>query len=390
MQGSTLFQSLSIKTKLYFIIGTLVTGVLAYAAYQQHSFQRLGEVENAAKQNQASEIELLTLRRHEKDFLARKDPKYIERFDTTFRSLSARIASLNQYLSQYQTSKSGQLETIEQTLSTYQSQFHALADLVVEIGGNETQGLKGEQTQAREVLKEGVVRKADNDIKVAYLQLVEADFHYLAEPTPEILADFNAYAQELSSLVAGDPQLLALHLDYIERSNTLFAAFDSLGLSPTQGMLGVLRDNVHATEAAIKSLQDQIQIVIDEVSGQITRQLYMIGAVIAGLVSFLLLVVAKSITVRIGQITALMEDISRGEGDLTVRMNAQGSDELAQLANAFDLFISKLHDNIRDIAQVMNVLKSSSELCEQSSRESMGNATSKRWNRNQLPQRLMS
>ena len=51
-----------------------------------------------------------------------------------------------------------------------------------------------------------------------------------------------------------------------------------------------------------------------------------------------------------------MKEIASGNGDLTVRMNAKGNDELAQLANSFDIFISKLHGNIQDVAKVMSIL----------------------------------
>lgn len=41
-------------------------------------------------------------------------------------------------------------------------------------------------------------------------------------------------------------------------------------------------------------------------------------------------------------------------------MNAKGDDELAQLANSFDRFISQLHGHIKELASVMSVLSESS------------------------------
>ncbi|WP_394147441.1 methyl-accepting chemotaxis protein [Shewanella atlantica] len=53
-----------------------------------------------------------------------------------------------------------------------------------------------------------------------------------------------------------------------------------------------------------------------------------------------------------------LEDIARGEGDLTKRLVVQGSDEIAQLGRAFNLFVDKLQGIIRDVANVTQEVKS--------------------------------
>ena len=57
---------------------------------------------NTLSHNKDSEImiaeaqaDMLMLRRHEKDFLARKDPKYVEKFTLTIKEMRGDIANLN-------------------------------------------------------------------------------------------------------------------------------------------------------------------------------------------------------------------------------------------------------------------------------------------------------
>ncbi|WP_146041768.1 HAMP domain-containing protein, partial [Vibrio vulnificus] len=106
----------------------------------------------------------------------------------------------------------------------------------------------------------------------------------------------------------------------------------------------------------------------------IRRRLQWMGVAIVALLSSLLYVIGRSILSRIKAINLLMDDIANGSGDLTVRMNAKGSDELAQLSRSFDLFISHLHDNIKQLASVMGVLGESSCSSEQAAQRSMQNA----------------
>ena len=46
----------------------------------------------------------------------------------------------------------------------------------------------------------------------------------------------------------------------------------------------------------------------------------------------------------INQLRCTMQDISEGDGDLTQRLEVSGSDELAQVAKAFNLFIERIHE----------------------------------------------
>jgi methyl-accepting chemotaxis protein len=45
-----------------------------------------------------------------------------------------------------------------------------------------------------------------------------------------------------------------------------------------------------------------------------------------------------------------MEDISLGEGDLTRRLQVQSQDEIGQLATAFNRFVERIHQSIREVS----------------------------------------
>lgn len=50
------------------------------------------------------------------------------------------------------------------------------------------------------------------------------------------------------------------------------------------------------------------------------------------------------------EISSAMRDIASGEGDLTRRLTARGADELASLADAFNRFVARIHDSVREVA----------------------------------------
>ncbi|USD31216.1 MULTISPECIES: methyl-accepting chemotaxis protein [Vibrio] len=367
--------SFSIRAKLILINLTLLVSVGLYAYYEQISFNNLKSLENAAIDNLQSSVDLLMLRRHEKDFLARKDMKYPQRFDKTFEELSERLTALTAVLKSHNLDMEERTSTIISTLNQYQVQFHQLVDQVNTIEGVESSSnLISELEQARKALKVAAADKDSFALEVELLELMEADYRYLANTDKETSAALLAAIDKFSTSKHVPVDLQPVFNQYQRNAEKLVEACEVLGLTSSDGVRGALRSNVHNTEKAINGLQTEISQVISQKSSDIKNKLFLIGGAIVVLLSSMLLLIGRTILSRIQAINTLMENIASGDGDLTVRMNAKGDDELAQLANSFDRFISQLHGHIKELANVMTVLSESSCSSEHAAAKSMNNA----------------
>ncbi|MGL5046026.1 MAG: methyl-accepting chemotaxis protein [Shewanella sp.] len=71
---------------------------------------------------------------------------------------------------------------------------------------------------------------------------------------------------------------------------------------------------------------------------------------ITGITGFIVLVVAQRIVAPIKNMADTLNDIAKGEGDLTKRLAVKGEDEIAQLGLSFNLFVDKLQHIIGDVA----------------------------------------
>ena len=72
------------------------------------------------------------------------------------------------------------------------------------------------------------------------------------------------------------------------------------------------------------------------------------GAAVAVL-AVLAVVIARSIILPLKRTTSILDDISKGEGDLTVRIGGNRSDELGRLSASFDTFVLKLETIVSQI-----------------------------------------
>jgi methyl-accepting chemotaxis protein len=74
------------------------------------------------------------------------------------------------------------------------------------------------------------------------------------------------------------------------------------------------------------------------------------SAILALLTIFIMLWVARRVSQPINIMVDTLRDIADGEGDLTRRLDVTGKDEIAQLGEAFNRFVSKLHGIITEVS----------------------------------------
>ncbi|MGR5557064.1 methyl-accepting chemotaxis protein [Vibrio fortis] len=367
--------SLSIRSKFILINITLFVSVFVYAVYEQMSLDRLESLERAANENLRSSVDLLMLRRHEKDFLARKEQKYAERFDTNAVTLDQRLLDLNQTLISHELNLSDNTSKISQAIESYEYQFRQIVQQVNEIENpNPSVGLIAVLDKRRNELKHAVEKEANLTLELALLELVEKDFHYLAHTNDQTSLAFDGALDVFTPYAQNTDTTKQAYLNYRDAVEKLLVANTRLGLTEDLGLKGELRRTVHQAEQAINGVQLEINTAISQASSDTKNTLHLFGFAIVILLSALLALIGKSVLTRIKAINQMMESIANGDGDLTVRMNAKGTDELAQLSHSFDAFISKLHANIKDLSGVMTVLTDSSCSSEQAAQKSMNNA----------------
>ena len=231
----------------------IISSVFIYAIYEQFSLDKLESLEIAATENLRSSVDLLTLRRHEKDFLSRHDKKYAERFDKTADTLNQRLVTLNQTLTSHELQLTNQMTKISDTLHQYQKQFHQIVNQVNDIERTTAPlGFVAALDGKRTALKSAIESESSLALELALLELIEKDFHYLAHINNQTnaaltnaLVEFEPYAQ---TSIATEQA----YSEYKAAVETLLVANSNLGLSSELGLRGALRSNVHQTEQAIE------------------------------------------------------------------------------------------------------------------------------------------
>lgn len=110
----------------------------------------------------------------------------------------------------------------------------------------------------------------------------------------------------------------------------------------------------------VDEIDAKLKLVEAEISATKNALITAVGiatAVIAALLSFIALILIKTITHPINTISSSIEKLSSGDGDLTARLDTKVVKEMAVLSNNMNEFLNWLHSMISDIRNITGVVE---------------------------------
>lgn len=371
----------TIKAKLYLISFILVASMLAFGFFEMVSFKKIDDLQFAAQETAHSKADLLKLRRHEKDFLARLDAKYIEQFNDDQIALTDRINRVKEILHQYSNQHESSFDYVLEVLDQYSTQFNVITDQSILIGLTMKDGLRGNINNAANVAEEKILATGDEQLYRMLLNLRRNEKDFIITKNPDHLTYFNNNIDTLQQTVLEKPYTRAEQkglrrslIMYQMMLEELVEGYTTIGLTFTEGLYGELRKKVHVVENEIDRLELAIVNDINSQQQQEKLTLAISGVVLTLLMTLVLLTFSRQITKRLSTVNHMMKDIAEGNGDLTVRMNDSGHDELAELSHSFDKFTSKLQSIIIGIAGISQQVSSAAAESTSASNNSLENA----------------
>jgi hypothetical protein len=256
----------SIKTRLITIIVVCLLGMLVLVGNQIYNTDRLINLNSQSKQLLNLSHELLQLRRHEKDFLLRLDPQYVDQFKVRAEGFSQQITQLNPIFA-----KLGDTNTLFDELSLsftqYRSQFFSLVSLQTQIGLNENSGFQGRFRQATHGLEEQLQRLNQTDLQVLMLQMRRSEKDFLLRKHLDYVEREKLFYQQLSLAITQSNQLnvqqqQALLNAYQHSFMQLVTAYQTIGLDHTLGLQGQFREQAHVLEGQLTRVNNKLTVLI--------------------------------------------------------------------------------------------------------------------------------
>lgn len=302
---------MNIRNKLYSLGAVAILGVVLVLFTTTHFAQTTAQLNQASLLVAKLEIRLLNLRRNEKDFLLRKDDKYLTKFNDNLSLFLELESELAKILTDRDLPASNQLK---QDILSYQTGFNNL------VGGYQKLGLKAEDNLQGRYNDELAAIKSS----LSSEQLVDL-FEFNNQVQSGVLAE---------QLLPGNASALASAARaYIDQNKII-------GLKYNEGLLGDTRNLSHTVEKQFKSFS----AALAEESLATREQLAFIKQLVTALVILVIFgfifQISRSINQQVATLLSAIQEIAR-TNNVSLRANLVRKDELSEIGRYFNQLLDK-------------------------------------------------
>lgn len=303
---------------------------------------------------------VLQLRRDEKDFIARKDLKYIEKFDGNFSTLQADIEQLSIKFSAID-KEVAELAQLTAVLNEYSDYFHQFAAAQQRIGLHPKDGLYGELRSAVHGVEE-LLQGADYKLLSDMLQLRRNEKDFMLRLDEKYFLrwgtnadDFISHVEE-SELMPGVKQQVIDNITvYRQGFANLVQAQKTLGFDSASGIQGQMRSAVHKVDNMIATVVTVSKEIVVEHANMVNVVAYSVFAVVLTLAILIALVVSRSILSRINNLNDVMNKVADTQ-DLSIRVTMDNKDEIGEMAEIFNQMLNSFRHLIVQVNQSVGTL----------------------------------
>ncbi len=363
--------NLTIKLKLYGLAGIVTICLVVLSVVAFSSFSSIKLLNETLLLVESSKSNMLTLRRNEKDFLARLDIKYQQKFKKNFDTLMNGINKVKNNietigLDQEQEKK---LSNLVKYLQTYNSSFNKIVTLHQKIGLDHESGLRGKLRKS--VHDAETLLKQSNSIQltVDMLMLRRNEKDFMLRRLDKYLDKFDRnhaiFNQHLNESTLSDTAKADI-VSNITAYRSMFMEFSQgykqLGLTPKGGLQGEMRSTAHKTEGIFSTITSELSGNIASQSGLIYNKLLLITGVLLVLIVGIVLSIAHSINIRLGYLLAYLNKLALKPDDLSVSLQIDGKDEVTDISQVFNKFIANFKETFSQIPSFSENLEKESSI----------------------------
>lgn len=367
-----MLRNLSIKHRLLVnsaVVGAAMLVMLILLIFQSHQLKDIAHLQVEIAQ---LDTDVLTLRRHEKDFLLRSDMAYVEKYKQSMQKLQQDIQQLSESMKD-QDIDTAALNSFATQTSAYQQRFEELVAKANEVGLDHQSGYYGALRKAAHELENQFKQVQNDRAMVSLLQLRRAEKDFMLRSDVKYVAAFEQQMLTFKSLIGADGHDLQQAVDsYAQAFLALVAGKKEIGLQQEQGITAQMRAAIHETEQSLKAMSTSAKIAVDEAAAKSQLLAFSLFAVVLVIVLALVLMTSRSILTPIQNICKTI-GLIREDNDFRQRVVPEGNDEMTKLAHDFNGMLSDFQDLVKSVAQALTMLdQATAELAQSTADTSRG------------------
>ncbi len=357
---------MTIRNRLIFVAILAAAAALSLNLLLHHAVGVTEDYQSLTTEVANVESGMLMQRRHEKDFLARLDPKYQEKFAANHEVLQQRIIALIEHKEHLglDASSATQLASL---MDSYAEGFNAIVDIYRTIGLNPKDGLYGKLRDAVHTVESELDQAGGYRLLSQMLQLRRNEKDFMLRESAKYIDKFNTNINKFLATLDGEnipadtrARIREGMATYQTAFMQLFEAYKQRGLSSSEGLRGQMRETVHQTEGLLAELAEGARVEASEAIAAQNRFANIISLLISIVLVLVVVQIGRSILRPLEGLGKVMAQV-RTDTDLTLRCDLNNKDELGAMADHFNQMQEKFQQMLRGVAGSAGQLSAASE-----------------------------
>ncbi len=348
-------KNLSIKIKLTVVTVISALGFVIVAVLVNNSIGDMKRLGESGMYVEKLNIQMLELRKHEKDFMMRNDLKYKEKFLKTVKKLESisKVLTVNLQDAGIDGSDIGKFLAL---IKEYSNVFIAIVDKQKNIGLNPKDGLYGKLRDSVHKVQDFAKKSNDKGLLSDVYDLRKQEKDFMLRKNLKYVDKFSKKIDKLIGNVS-DTKNLANLKSYKHDFLELVKNEEQKGLSSKTGLIGQMRDTVHKTNDVHKKLISKLTQGIEEKTSSLKMTTLSLIGVFMVVIVFLSIVIAKGIinSINIFQegLLNFFKYLNREAQDVS-SINIDSNDEIGTMVKVVNQNIHQTKANIDEDRKVID------------------------------------
>lgn len=361
-----MLKNLTIKKKLFILAVLVAASLFILLVVQSAGIKKVEQLEILSAQTYQAEVDMLTLRRNEKDFLSRLDLKYQTSFNEVVQGMLSHLFDLEEKLANLPEQAELTRQLID-VINEYQRVFNELVEIQTAIGLDHENGLYGSLRESVHTVESILETEASDTLLKDMLTLRRNEKDFMLRLDMKYVERFKgnveAFNQSLSNSFISPAQKSAVRqalAQYQKDFLALVNGVEQLGFESDLGKRGEMRNIIHQSESLLTELQAGNKAIIPKRVLQIEVLAISLSIILSIVIVGFILLLGKGINRSVAKLydTMLQANQSR---DLTIRATVDADDEIAHMSRAYNDMTSSFQKLINEVITSAQTVSAAAE-----------------------------
>jgi len=347
---------MSIKNKLLSVMAVSIVSIfinIYIVHYMLETSQELGHSKETLLQ---INDEMLEVQSSVRNFLEYTNQKQITQFQSTYAQLQEDVKKLHSELTNIGI-ETDSINTINKNIKKYRDDFTKIIAIQRQIGLNPKEGLNKKLSSAVKKAEYFAKKAQDADVYSMILTLGNIEKSFQLTHNKKYLKHFkrsyNALIYYIDQNFKDPKKIKKLLFDYKKYFTAYVAAIEKKGFDSSKGLLGKMNQTLMQNQKKLQKMNIQYSPILEKKLTFLKTLSFITQLGFGVLIVVILLFIINSIISPLKKLIRAAKELTQGDGDLTIRLDTDTRDEIAQ-ANHY------INEFIESVQNVVKVVKTSS------------------------------